>query len=715
MKLGLPLILSPNLGCPVIISISDKGVGDGSLPVLIAHSSSPSKGQLSLWAKPSYNGEGTAFKLKLREMTELTDEGLPSEFENVDETRDLVSKAVRERIFSGSARFFRFRAQCASLRAERHLRTPGKYLPTLYNLVLVQDGHEICLAFHALCLRRADPRIKFLHVTDTHIALCNDLNAAALETTICLRPEEERCRTSYVNFNENLRRLIRYANELADQEELDFVLMLGDLIDFMHHGLADKKDHGDNNWRVFREIILGSGNEKKRLRPNYGLRVPLFTSTGNHDWKLYPYDISLTPKPFDISKAVAKKFDRFWADTQAEISRKRLDLYNKLIAEGSPVSNKTWFGCFANRVFLTIQKWQVQLAAPLSIYAISASLFEGRFAGTWLPKVPAHVLGVVLAFVVTTGITGILRRLMRKWVMRAAGIEAGWPALKDYFLTINPYFNYAFSVEDNYFLILDTGHDCLTAQTFWDDGDKKLGPVSVLDNTIGMSPDTMAFYGRNEYYPYSQIEWIERLQTLIGKRQHGCIIIGLHSPPANLSGREHNRAKSMAEKRAEPVLMKKKPNVVLRAVEFLEWFFLRKPIESFNIRYGTINHYLSQFYHLCLGRREGKPGEPLPRADLVLAGHAHWKMEFSLRWEDDNPVLYYGDFTGNPSKNRLDCEWPLLLQTPAAGPCETGYFAPPYFRKIVIEPGRKISEGGAMRLFVARDHSGHARLKAKLP
>jgi hypothetical protein len=33
---------------------------------------------------------------------------------------------------------------------------------------------------------------------------------------------------------------------------LDFVLILGDLVDFLRHGFSDRQDFGDNNCRVFR-------------------------------------------------------------------------------------------------------------------------------------------------------------------------------------------------------------------------------------------------------------------------------------------------------------------------------------------------------------------------------------------------------------------------------------------------------------------------------
>ena len=230
-------------------------------------------------------------------------------------------------------------------------------------------------------------------------------------------------------------------------------------------------------------------------------------------------------------------------------------------------------------------------------------------------------------------LTGFIKKSVRKRIIDLLAIEAGWQVLQDYFLTINPYFNYAFCVGPNYFLILDTGHDCLRAQYLWDDGDKKLGPLSIHDNTIGQSPDSMAFYDINEYYPYSQITWIDRLMQLITREarkgnQPVRIFICLHAPPASLS----------KEKRKG---LRKRPRINPKGCCWRR--------NCYNIRYGTINHYLSQFFHLCLGRIERDPELPryLP-VDMVLAGHAHWKLEFRLAWDQKKKdwMVYFGDFTG---------------------------------------------------------------------
>jgi len=131
----------------------------------------------------------------------------------------------------------------------------------------------------------------------------------------------------------------------------------------------------------------------------------------------------------------------------------------------------------------------------------------------------------------------------------------------------------------------------------------------------------MGFYPPNENYPYSQIAWLERVLASIqqehqqdaGARRKCRVFVGLHAPPANLSDRDRYDADERL-KNGKPVLMHR------------GWF------GRFDIRYGTVNHYLSEFYYLCLGYREGQTHTVTgPGIDAVFAGHAHWSIEFKLQ------------------------------------------------------------------------------------
>jgi hypothetical protein len=193
----------------------------------------------------------------------------------------------------------------------------------------------------------------------------------------------------------------------------------------------------------------------------------------------------------------------------------------------------------------------------------------------------------------------------------------------------------------------------------------------------------LGFYPPNENYPYSQITWIERILASIqrehqqdaGTRRKCRVFVGLHAPPANLSDRDRYRADEQL-KNGQPVLMQ------------------RGFLGRFDIRYGTINHYLSEFYYLCLGYREGQtPPVTGPGVDAVFAGHAHWSIEFKLQkparaaamWKPD---VLYGRFSEAVVKRSdpPDHWWgPLFLQTGACGPPSKSDPHPPNFRYVTID------------------------------
>jgi hypothetical protein len=693
METELPRVLSPNLGCPIILSLED--LQSGGFEVVIAASGKLPPSRVSVSAQPSFAGEGAEFSLDLEDPRELTDGTLPQEFKRVEETRRLISTTLHASIFKGRARFWLYLARLRPSPGKDLYRKKGSDpLSTLYDLHLLEEGKDRGAVFHALCLRPRREGLNFIHLTDLHIALRNDLYEDNLRENVTLPPHQDPSQTRFNNFNQNLRRFIVHANSLADRGKLDLVLIPGDLVDFLSHGFQEKEDYGENNVRLFHELILGAGRENDRDRPNPGLKVPIFTSTGNHDWRFFPYDPAVHSTVFGVNKEVAGQFDLFWADTQEEITRVVESTYARLIGEGAPISNQTWMGRLINLGLRSLQKWQVQLLTPLS-----ASAFVGI-----LPKIPwiggpLHdllggydpLLTSAIALLVVPVVGGILTGLIKKYVRGAIidllAIEAGCGALKDYFLTLNPFFNYAFQVEGHYFLVMDTGHDCLYAQYLWDDGDKKLGPLSIRDNTIGQSPDSMAFYDINEYYPYSQIGWIERVMALIqeetqGKERPSRIFVGLHAPPGNLSREQARKAQKEAGDRREGILLRE---------------------GEYDIHFGTINHFLSQFYHLCLGKRESSPEEKrYPLVDMVLAGHAHWKLEFRLAWDErkKGPVVYFGDFTANPDFFREDFEKfrPFLLQSPACGPQDSSSPDPPYFRYLEVDGQGRVARAGVQKL-----------------
>ena len=713
----MPRILGPNLGCPEILTLQQVSNPGFEILVAVAASAGQPGQDWSLHAVPSFAGEGVPFELELKGPDgesvprEAADDGLPQVLGRVEETRRLTSTTLRSEIFEGKARFWVFSAKAKDPLGDRHFRGTSaekQPLPTLYDLEL-HTAHKECVhrVPHALCLRGDGKPVRFVHLTDLHLAERNDLWAAELNSIV--RPPAEATQEGFNNFNENARLFIRWANCQADKGNLDLVLALGDLVDFVEQGITFPS--APNNWRVFIDILTGAGNERKRNPGNEGLRLPIFTTTGNHDWRANPYPPEMEARLYGPQFPRGDQLDYVYRDSSEAVGKRIEQVHADLVKKGSPILALSWWQSLATwglnlpavlwiRLTSRLKVWANNTLrsalASLAVSVVGALGLGQLFPSASSPSSSSSVASVLASrtFLTALGVfVGLLLakvllggwfgKLLRRLVQSLIALETSLPRLRDYFLEINPYFNYAFRLGTCHFLVLDTGHDCLTAQSFYDQGGKKMGRVSIKDNILGGSPDTMGFYPPSPYFPYSQIVWLERvlgcISRVTGNQQtRGSspyrVFVGLHSPAANLSEKKRAKAERKVKNCREIVLKKGR------------WF-------GYNIFYGTVNHYLSQFYYLCLGFSEESRKDPCGcGVDVVLAGHAHWRLEFKLMkpagtgtW---HPEVHYGTFTGGDRKWVPDGT--LLLQTAASGPpcwldVKPEFAKPPYCRFISMD------------------------------
>lgn len=693
-------ILSPNLGCPEILAPEQLN-GSGLHVVLAVPEGQADWDSYGLKAEPSYAGEGKGFELLLGDPELLDRSDLPKEFDEVESTRRLISTFLRSRVLPRHT-FWSVPVNPRESIGESNLRRVASHRrATLYDLVLMNGDKVLSRVRHALCLRPPNPSVRFIHLTDLHVAARNDLWETEVKSTVGSKFVTSG--DDFCNFNQRLRKFILAANEASDIGQLDFVLALGDLVDFARSGVTDRGP-GDNNWSTLVHILTGSPAEQQLGNP--GLRVPLFTTTGNHDWRPYPYPPEVNSQIFGISKPCANELDAWYHDTSAEVGEKIKDVHERLIREGSPVLARSWWGSLTSmglrglsvgfsrlyaRTLAVLTKYLRETLVALALGSVLGTRAAGgQFWNKFEPIVIA--IAAVAAVVMAAGQRRMYSRL-RKTLEAFIAIETDATGLSDYFLKLNPYFNYAFRLENCYFMILDTGHDCLTAESFWDDGAKKLGPVSVNDNILGGSPDTMAFYPPNEHYPYSQIAWMENVLALIRREQgqragepRTCrIFAGLHTPVANLSKGARRQADGQLSVRGNPLFM---PEGRIKS------WFNGAGLDGYDIRYGTVNHYLSEFYYLCLGYREQhRQAVSGPGIDAVLSGHAHWSIEFKLRKPANHPdswkpEILYGRFSEDVEQgcsNAADWWGPLLLQTGACGPPSASDPDTPNFRYVTVD------------------------------
>src|SRR5215469_9914388 len=661
-------ILSPNLGCPEVVS-PQQILHDGFLVVIAAPTSEDfDTDKYAVYATPSFAGEGQEIEFELNKVHKLDDESLPLKFDTLGSTRLLISTTVRTGLFPEHT-FWSMWARPKNDVTQQHFRSVGRARrSTLYDLSFAISGVFAGRVHHALCLRADNAAAKFVHLTDLHLAARNDLWENEVRSVIENSPATPGAQ-NFKNFNDRFREFICWANKAADEGELDFVWALGDLVDFCRTGLLDRCP-GDTNWSTFVDMVTGSQAELQR--GNSGLHVPIFTTTGNHDWRTYPYSPAFRLDIFGITKKCADELDLWYRATSVEVGRKLEEVNQKLIRKGSPLLARSWWGAIASMGWrgLTVGVDRLIQRTTAIVVSYGRQLAWVGLGAAVISFAVKHPLGVIIALALVIAGTLLLPSKLYAWLRKTLesliAIDAEISSLDEYFLRVNPYLNYAFEVGNCAFIVLDTGPDCLTAQSFWDDGGKKVRNISLDDNILGGSPDSMGFYPANEFYPYSQIAWLENVLACLANSAAddvpGRVFAGLHAPVANLSVKRRQHA--------DGELQRNPPN---KHYVFMEPGWLN----GYDIRYGTVNHYLSQFFYLCLGCREAAPDERFgPGIDAVFSGHAHWNLEFKLQKPHNaarhwRPEIFYSEFSQEVEASCADprARWgPLLLQTAACGP-----------------------------------------------
>ncbi len=183
-------------------------------------------------------------------------------------------------------------------------------LPQLFNLVVdYPAGPNFRVNYHAVYVRdRPWGAVRFLQATDLHVAARNDEIPAVVAATRGSPPSD------YVNFNDSLRTLIRCCNAMHRQGMLDFLLLTGDLIDYVTDNDSFRHPVGFNNIEYLHDILIGR-RTRTRARLANGtdlavetpaaeeLEVPVFTVLGNHDYRINEYPLVHVPYvelPFEL-------------------------------------------------------------------------------------------------------------------------------------------------------------------------------------------------------------------------------------------------------------------------------------------------------------------------------------------------------------------------------------------------------------------------------
>lgn len=157
----------------------------------------------------------------------------------------------------------------------------------LYSLAFRTPGlPPRTIAPHCLYARNDWENFGLAHITDLHVSRRIEEYRTKLRATGV--PEEDIARLN--NWNDAFRDFIRYANHLHAAGLLDVIIATGDLVDYARE--ADDHPAGPGNFGFFEALVQGQAHSRDAESPQgEALRVPMFTSLGNHDYRENPYPL----------------------------------------------------------------------------------------------------------------------------------------------------------------------------------------------------------------------------------------------------------------------------------------------------------------------------------------------------------------------------------------------------------------------------------------
>lgn len=186
--------------------------------------------------------------------------------------------------------------------------------PKLYDLVCKNESSTFYnLSPHCIYTRKNWDNFGLLHVTDIHVSRRIDGFKSKLKEAKNKFPSHTQIIDPAIselnNWNNGFRDFIRYANAMYKKGIVDGVLATGDLIDYLFETGENK--HGGGNFKFFRDILIGRSPYPEKEHMQEELLVPIFTSLGNHDYRVNPYQLyQRIDIPIHTDEDV-KQFDSF--------------------------------------------------------------------------------------------------------------------------------------------------------------------------------------------------------------------------------------------------------------------------------------------------------------------------------------------------------------------------------------------------------------------
>ncbi|MBY6006704.1 metallophosphoesterase [Salipiger bermudensis] len=452
---------------------------------------------------------------------------------------------------------------------------------------------------HAIYSKRSWTHFGMVHATDLHVSRRYDGYPEIWRQ----RGNLEAVR-AFSNPNDNLRNFIRWANNEHAKGRLDLILATGDIVDFI---FDNDMDHaGAGNFRFFERLVRGLEPARDRDGAHSeALRVPVFVTFGNHDYR---------PRAFPM-------FFRF-----------RVDDANKYI----------------NGAALAAIALGALAGGPLGIFLGAVGLLGGIFGTTQSISRDRHEYrGFNLLEEDARDLQGGQRRFLSQDEAEALVAPVDLPSFV--FSHLTPQAEYSRSIGDNHLLLmLDSGPDKGVVETM---GHWLLGES-------GLNDDNEAFLAGTPNSRGSRIDPASTQRMIAQTR--GLVIVGMHAPPLNTEGNEvpwffRASARQVAgsdDLRAMTRSFLHRHVPVTKGQDFLastrphpledDWptartdFYAKGRLNELNAS-GTAQNNKQDWMRVFAGIGAARG------VDMVLAGHVHKDVEVSLQTDGDT-IRYVNDF-----------------------------------------------------------------------
>ncbi|MGQ4873536.1 MAG: metallophosphoesterase [Promethearchaeia archaeon] len=356
LKIGeYPIIIKPNLGQPTLLNLKDyinenyKIIKKVTFKVIIIALPKHSEEEIleyfypNLFIQPILKDDGP-FKARRGEKFILK----PVEIRKLKKLRekeylyfsdeecfifDLYNSSLKiENIFGKRTTLYEITFEIENIIKILKLLLKNERDFYLFDIIHdLPNRFENKINYHSLAIYNKDwSNFRFIHATDFHIARRNDFiikfmrekvknqikiyknnkkKFSKVDTSILYRDfefksefqEEKLNEIKYgrLNFNYALRKLIEFINNEVKDGKLDFVLMSGDLIDYIE--IARGNYQYRNNFFVFIDILLGINRgldlypylTEREFLNKQEILAPIFTTVGNHDYRRGHYSVRL--------------------------------------------------------------------------------------------------------------------------------------------------------------------------------------------------------------------------------------------------------------------------------------------------------------------------------------------------------------------------------------------------------------------------------------